>query len=327
MLVPRVSEAIVQGVDTKTRTLTVKWLTFNATQTHVVLLNDANSYSVPSVGDVGLILSMGVKHYYLGKLEYNYKEKIEGMTTESGETVRMRDVDNNEIYAREIKEGETFLSNMAKGIGMMFSKGGNFSLANRDNDGFSYYVSNRLTKMSGMLLQFFAGRSSIFFGRVMRNIGGKNVNMPSDLGPTIPALEFFVDILLMGLRMGRIHLGYVLDKMGLPEFGTVIPAARLRAIIEVCNALGVSIAALKMDELGNVEITADPAIGKVMIKGGAAQGVLLGGDTSTATHPAAFGDVVMVYLLGHQHPTAMGPSGVPIVPPDLTMISTNVFLG
>jgi hypothetical protein len=327
MLVPRFAEAVVQGVDTKSRTLTVKWMLFPSTQTDVMLLNDSSSFSVPNVGDVGLVLSVGPKHYYLGKIEYSYKEKIEGLTTETGEEVRLRDVDNNEIYAREIKEGETFLSNMAKGIGMMFSKGGNFSLANRDNDGFSYYVSNRLTKMSGMLLQFFAGRSSIFFGRVMRNIGGKNVNMPSDLGPTIPALEFFVDILLMGLRMGRIHLGYVLDAMGLPEFGTIIPAARLRAIIEVCNAVGISIAALKIDELGNVEITADPAIGKVMIKGGAVQGVLLGGDTGTATHPAAFGDVVMTYLLGHQHPTAMGPSGPPIVPPDLSMISTNVFLG
>jgi hypothetical protein len=327
MLVPHVGEGIVQGVDTKTRTLAIKWVTFNAVQTNVIIINDANSYSVPSVGDVGLVLSMGVKHYYLGKLEYNYKEKIEGMKTESGDTVRMRDVDNNEIYAREIKEGETFLSNMAKGIGMMFSKGGNFSLANRDNDGFSYYVSNRLTKMSGMLLQFFAGRSSIFFGRVMRNIGGKNVNMPSDLGPTIPALEFFVDVLLLGLRMGRIHIGYVLDALGIPEFGTVNPAARLRAILEVCNVLGVSIAALKMDEFGNVELTADPLIGKVMIKGGPVASVFLGADPTVATHPGVFGDVLMTYLTGHTHPTSMGPSGPPTIPPDPSLISTKVFLG
>jgi hypothetical protein len=47
---------------------------------------------------------------------------------------------------------------------------------------------------------------------------------------------------------------------------------------------------------------------------------------SGASHPAVLGDLLLQYLISHTHPTGVGPSGPPIVPPPTNILSQVVTL-
>ena len=70
--------ARVMSTDEDNRTLVVKFDGTGRTVNQVRVINDYGSYSFPKESDRILIIYDGIYSYCIGKLEYGYKEKIEG---------------------------------------------------------------------------------------------------------------------------------------------------------------------------------------------------------------------------------------------------------
>ena len=288
----------------------------------VIVITDSGSFSFPSVGDFGLVIGDDVRSYFIGKIEFGYKDKIDG---------KLRDKSTGaKILAKLVNDGEIYIGNLIKRCWLSISSGGDFSLLNGLNEGIKYFRSLRFLRLASMFIHLLGNGVNVYFGSVARDIpgAGKTV-IPSDAGPTIPAIEAFIDLFIEPLktRLARFHIGHIKNSLGVDEFGSL--GGRLRGILEVCNQAGVTIASLKMDEVGNIELTALPP-GKLVLDGSPESGILLGG--LGAVQSAAFGDLLINWLLNHTHSTPVGPSGVPIQVPGFSttlseLLSKKVKIG
>ena len=177
------------------------------------------------------------------------------------------------------------------------------------NDGIKYFKQSRFLRIAGGVVSLVGNGAYIAFGTVMRDIPlqGKTP-IPGDVA-TIPSVEGLIQLLYNNIKLARFHIGHVADTaLGVIEMGSF--GTRLRALLEVCNPTGIPIAVLKMDEAGNIELSAVPP-GKVMFNGNPVGGVMLSGLGSA--YSAVLGEKAVQVMLNHIHPSPAGNTG-PMLP-------------
>lgn len=238
------------------RLVDVAWIGTETTKQNVVVVDSYSNYTFPKVGDTGLVIGNGVHYYFLGKIEYGYAVKIKGKVKnpKTGEHTEIRDVSTGRpIQAKEVKDGEIFLANLASRVWLSMTNSGDFSLLKGLQEGLRYYAKDRLLKLKGMVVQVVGNGLEAAFGTRVRALTGVGLTPIPDETLKAPATEFFVLLKKLGVKTERLHLGYVSDSMvGADEFGSF--GARLKAILEVCKG-GIPVAVLKMDEAGGVELS------------------------------------------------------------------------
>lgn len=320
------SLAKVNGVNQETRKITVKWIGAEFGKEDISVVCPTGNYSLPKIDDVGLVIGTGMRYWWLGGVELEYQKKLGLIKDEKGEKVPFVDKQTGlELLAKKVGEGEVFQANYAKRIWLALLNSGNFALMNGINDGLSYTQDPlRLLKLAGQTVQILGNTVSSAIGSCVRALPAQgNKAIPDESGLST-APEAFIEVKktlgVAALKLARLHLGYVRDSLGIDEFGSWGQA--LGAILEVCQA-GLTMAALKMDKIGNVEMTSTS--GNMMFDVGPACLMQLGG--LTAAQSAVFGENLLAWLNSHTHGTGVGPSGPPITPATSTLLSTKVKLG
>jgi hypothetical protein len=252
---PRISEpnqlyvapVEVISVNTIDRVVSVSYLNSDRNKENVIVVNDSGSYSFPKVGERGLMIDVGHRSYYLGKIEYNYRDKINGNITDNST------LPPTKILAKNVVGGEQLISNIIKRTWMSLSNSGDFSLMNGLNDGLKYIRRSRLARVAGSLVRQLGTGAVSNIGAVMRTLPVVGeVVIPEPAGSVTPAVEALIEVLVLGIRFARMHIGNVKTSLGVDEILTPY-GARLRAIIEVLQG-PLSMGWLKIDELGNVEM-------------------------------------------------------------------------
>lgn len=259
--------AEVKSTDPENRMVDVSLLGLAESYSGVIVVNDSNSYSFPKVGDRGIIIQSGQYSYYLGKIEFRFKDKLDGKVKDK--------TTGTVLKPKHVRGGETWIGNLARRAWMEISNSGNFSLMNGLNDGLKYFKKSRFLRLAGGAVNLVGNGAYVAFGSVMRDLPG--VGKTPIPGETGTSIEGLINLAISGLRLARFHIGNVMDTtLGTPELGSW--GARLRAILEVCTA-GVPIAWLKVDESGNIEIKSTAT--NIAIEGGPAALVQLGGLSAT----------------------------------------------
>lgn len=294
----QVFPAEVTATDPENRVISVKFLGLAEIGNNVIVLNDSGNYSFPRVGERGLVLDAYPYYYYLGKIEYRYKEQIEGAVDR---------ISKVNINAKKVAGGETWIGSVIKKAWLYIANSGNFSLMNGLNDGLKYFAQSRFLRLAAGVVNLVGSGAYVAFGSVIRDIPGVGKTpIPSDI-PTIPSVEGLIDIVYNNLKLARLHIGHVMNTtLGTPEissFGT-----RLRAILEVATG-GVTLAVLKMDETGNIELSTVPT-GKVMLNGNPVGGIMLSGLGSAFS--GVLGEKLTSYLLAHTHGSPAGNTSPPL---------------
>ena len=303
--------AEVTGIDPDTRLIQIKWYGSGGDAKNVRVVSDTGDFSMPRVGDIGLVIQDEAHSFYLGKIEYAYGKKVEG---------REKDADTDAtILAKRVLEGEIYIGNLIKRTWLSLSSAGDFALLNGFSEGLRYYFRNRILRLAGMVTRVVGNGVTFKLGSVMRDIPTSDT-IVAEVPPIIPAIEAYLELVFNAVKLARFHLGHIKNSAGIDELSTL--GGRLRAILEV--AVGpVTMAALKMDEQGNIEVTS--LAGKIMIDTTAIQSIWLGG--VSAVHRALCGEPFLAHYKAHTHPTAMGPSGTPIpVLVDESVLSQKVKL-
>lgn len=315
-----IEPARVVATDPDNRLLDIKLMHSDHGSKNAIPITDFGSYSFPKVGDYVLALISGADNpvYCIGKIDYGYKAKVDGKIDVDGKAIDPKAKSKSPMLARRVKEGEVFLANLAKRAWLQIAENGDFSLLNGLNEGLNYVKNTRFLRLAGTVFQALGSGATFNVGAVARDLPSGKTIIPSD-APVIPAIEGMINLVIGALRLARFHIGHVKDAMGIDEFGSW--GARIRAIIEVCTP-GIPIAVLKMDEVGNIELSS--TAGVIMLNGLPVAGILLGG--LGAAHPVAYGDVLLTWLNSHTHGTSVGPSSTPIVPADsATLLSKQVM--
>lgn len=248
-----VQPAEVVTVNSRNRTVDVKFLGIESGAKDVVVLFGSGDYTMPKEGEYGLILVADNWEYYLGKLEYNYANKVDGKTRDpySGER----------LIAKAVRGGEIFISNLAKRIRLNLSNTGNFSLMNGFQEGLKYVRKNRILQLAGMTVKMLTGGTNLGFGSVLRDLPGQGPTVLTE--GTTPYTEGYIEVLKNAVRVAKLHLGDVKETtLGADEVGSY--GGRLRALIQT-YAGDVPLAKFGIDESGNIEVASSP--GKTMVDG------------------------------------------------------------
>jgi len=276
---PRVLLGTIKAADESNRTVDVNYMGTDRGRNNVRVVAPPGNYSFPKTGDHCLIIAADEQAYCVGVVQFGYSKKLERGNVVDPST-------GEPIQARLVAEGGIWFGNLVKRVWMSIAPSGDFSLMNGMNDGLKYIKQNRFLRLAGMALRLMGNGANVAFGSVYRYAtNGSLYAVPSDLGPTIPAVEGLIDVSLSLLRIARLHLGYVVDANAIPETGSW--GGRLRAILETAIA-GVTNAALKIDEAGNIELSSSAAV--VMFDGTMIQ---LGG--LTAAQPVIKGTEYLGY--------------------------------
>lgn len=277
--IPEINLGEVIESDPERRTLTIQWMGRTERASDVRVLNDTGGYSFPKVGDRGLIVSAERQYYYIGKVEFQYPDKITGQIKDksSGAT----------LLAKMVKGGEVFLSNLAKSSWMFLSNSGDFSLMNGLNEGLKYFFEKRLLRLAGMSLELLGQGVAGNLGTVVRSIPGVGKIPISTvynaalsvfgLIPTIPAVEALINVSYNSLKLARLHLGHVIGDLGVQtDYSSA--GQPLLALLETSIDGATQASALMMDKVGNTELLSK--VLNVILTPGAAGLVQLGGITA-----------------------------------------------
>ena len=284
--------AKVQSVDTDNRTVDIIWFGLGTGAHNVPIVNGPSDYSMPSEGDIGLVIGVENNSFYIGKVDYGY-------------AARLADPKTLGLY-KSLSEGDVYISNKKTTAGLALTSLGDFSLATGE-DGFRHIASTRETSVEGQTTSVLGYAANFVVGMVRR----LNQIVPLVPGGIVPAVEGLLEIALNGVRTARLHLGDVQNTVGVIEYSSYATATPLKAVLEVCNALGTPIAGIKIDTAGNIEITSKT--GQVQVNGLPTNGIVLG--ELTAAQHAVLGEVLLDYIANHKHGTSVGPTSPPIVPP------------
>jgi len=303
--------AQVVSTDPESRRISAKYYGTDRGKDNIVVMNGFGDYSFPKVGDQVILLELNQQTYCLGKIEGGYVDKINGDVKDPVTEV-------NPI-AKKVEEGEIFLSNLGKRAWLAISNSGNFSLINGLTEGFEYLARSRIARIAGMAISVIGNSLNMNFGSVVRDIPNVGETVIAGDSPTIPAIEGLIDLISNSIRLARFHIGHVKNTLGADEFSSW--GSRLRAVLEVCGSTGTPIGVIKVDELGNIEVSSTSQT--IMLDGKAVAGVLLGG--LAASSSAVLGEALINWLNTHTHSTGTGPSGIPITLADSgTLLSQKV---
>jgi len=327
-----VHQAVVRGTDPENRLIDVQFSNMERTANQVIVLNDFGSFNFPKQGDLVLILQVGEREYCLGKIENNYKNKIDGKITDT--------VTKDTLFARVVKNGTIFIGNLAKGAWLEISSNGDFELTNNAAEGIKYELKKRFTQLRGGTSHIYGLGEKAFakIGSVIRNVPGVgNKVIPQTTNPLAPAIEASLGLVqtvgTVALNFVRLQLGHVIGLTGTEEWSTW--AMRLRAILEVCNSAGIPQASIKIDEAGNIEIKPQVS-GVVALDSAIPYGVYLGGSVPPPSSTAVLGEALITLFNGHTHlltgaadpatHVVTGSTNTPTVPATATILSTKVKL-
>ena len=317
-------QALVLAVDEANRLLHVQWVGKPGQRRGVMILNDSSSLSLPRPSDIGLVLSDGVEFYYLGKMEYQYAGKTAGNYQEEGQRIRYP----------AVKDSEAHIGNVAKRTWLRFFRNGDFGLMSGMADGVEFLSGTRISKLIGKTVELVGNGVgvSIAAGVAKRMIPGVG-EFPIIGTSGGKALEILMQIAYAGVQTTRFHMGEIKDlTVGLiDELSTY--SFPLRVVLEV-TAAALSLAALKMDVAGNVELKStntnvDITAGlNTTVKSGVVTNIdapfVKLGDALGSTYSLVKGQDFLVWANTHVHNTPLGPTS-PAVPQALfTMLSTKV---
>jgi hypothetical protein len=308
------------------RTVDVEMANFQARKSGVIVVNNPGNYSFPAVGDMGLVIGQDTTGYYwIGKIEYGFARKISGETDPAT---------GRKYPLREVADGEAYISNPKNGTGLMLSSSGGFSLLAYIQDGISY-IGNKLGTPLRMLqakartFQATATNVLLNLGVVVRSIPPTGDSPISYAGQA--ATEFLVKVqkvigvvaqTVVKFQLGDIMAEPAASTTGIPEQSTAT-GGLLKAVLLVNDDAGATeLGALRIDNLGGVEIKGTLAIIQD------ATAIYIGTVLGDLSQPAVKGMDLMAWLNSHQHGTGVGPSGTPLTPAGPTTFnSSKVFLG
>jgi hypothetical protein len=317
------------------RLIDVQFIDTDTVQTAVRVVQDSSTFSFPRKDEVGLCIGSDPQgYYYLGKIDFGYAKQLNKKVT----------IPNTNRFwpIKKVKDGETYISHMLNGIGLLFSNSGNFALTAFNQDGIKYIYSKigepfRWLKGTAKSILLSSITSNLSLGAVIRAIpvqGDKIVR--SLIDPTKAAQEFLVSVTrIIGIvpkTIVKLHLGEILTEpvidpsTPIPEFNVgMIPPSPLRAKLVVSDDAGATeLAYLRIDNAGGVELKG--TLGMVVN----ALQVFIGTNHMNVSEPAVKGQSLYTWLANHKHPTGTGPSGPP-TPEDQstlgTILSQVVFVG
>lgn len=290
----------------------------------VMVMSNAGNYSMPNVGDVGLVMGDITSMYWLGRLDFAYKKKLDGdVNKDTGKKWPVRLIDG----------GATYITNLMKNISLYMSNSEDFSLLNSLQEGIKYIRNKsgsplRWLQLLGRSTTISGSNCTLNVGTALRSIPPTGYSAVNDETGVSLAKEIFAYVrTLVGvvpLPMARLHLGNVLQEpvasaqAGVPEVGAF--GGFLRVLLGGYNTIGLPAGALKIDQSGNIDLVS--IFGQLLLNGIT---IHIGGFPSL--HPAVFGDQLLIWLNAHTHPTSVGPSGPPVVPATTAdFCSTKVLL-
>jgi hypothetical protein len=226
------------------RLIDIKWVGMEGTRRGVIVATDCGNSSMPKPGDRGLVIGTGNYFYFIGKIEYDYKSKVEGKYVN-------KDTGKKET-ARQVDDGEAYFTNTKTKSWLSLSNSGDMSILNGVMEGFKYLANLRFSQLVGKTAGLFGNGIKFVVGTTVRNVPGAG-DQPVVGTNGGKALEALLQIAYMGVQSVRLHLGDVTDlTTGLiPELSAW--NARLKAVLEV-TAGSAPLAAVKMDVAGNTEI-------------------------------------------------------------------------
>jgi len=244
----------VISVNSASRTVDIKWLGQESGATNIPIISGSGDFSMPKVGEYGLILFADDWEYYLGKLEYNYINKIAGTTkdNQTGETV----------LAKEVKGGEVFLSNLSKRVWLSLTNSGDFGLLNGLNEGLKYFTKGRILRLGAMTLRIAGNGIKAGLGSTVRDLPGKGATVI--LEGAVPTVEAFIEVAKGGVKLARMHLGEIKDTTlgAVPDISSY--GSKLRVLFQSLVG-GNPVASIGLDEAGNAELVAKT--GKALVDG------------------------------------------------------------
>jgi len=314
------------------RLIDVEFINAGTIKKSVRVVQDSSTFSFPRKDEIGLCIGNDVQgYYYLGKMDFAYARKLNKEVTIPGTKTNWP--------IRKIKPGETYISHVLNGLGLLFTNSGNFSLTALNQDGIKYIYDKmgepfRWLQATAKSILLGSITSSLSLGAVIRKTpvqGDKVIRSLTD--PTKAAQEFLVNITkIIGIlpkTVVKLHLGEILQE---PVTNPMVPIFEpnigvtglpLRAKLSVSDDGGVAeLASIKIDNAGGVEIKGTPAVvlDALFMYLGVAFGIV--------TEPAVLGTSLITWLNRHTHSTGTGPSGTPIVPALPTdFLSQKIFLG
>lgn len=306
MIAPfEITPAIVTKTDPKSRTLNVQVYGTERQIVNVFVVNDPGNYGFPKMNDSVLVLNTATRAYCVGVIQIQYEKKTERKAVKDPET-------NTYVRADEVDNGGICIGNITNKTKFRIENNGDFSLWSALFAGLKFESLRQILSIAGNMLDISAGTVTSYIGSVFRNVPGTGLTPFQALPPIdstgttgFSAVEVLFDLLYRQLRLVRFHLGHILNAAGVPEMGSIDVTKPLRALLEVCLS-GATIASLKMDEGGNIEIST--SIGKIVVDSSIPLGsVLLGG--ASATESAVYGDLLKTWLDNHVHPSSWGPTG------------------
>ncbi len=309
-----IGPAEITAVDIENRTVDVRWVSLPGGIKNVKIVSDACDFSMYRVNDVGLVIQAHTLAYFVGKIDYGYRKKI------NGEVKHPDDVDST-YPAKRVDEGEVCIANPLNDLWLSMSESGDFSFVDGLINGLRFYAYTGVLQLKGMLLRLLGNSVTLKLGSVLRDVTGFD-DVVAQTG-TYPALEALIELLYIQVKFARWHLGHIKNSKGVDEKSSF--GSSLRFIVETAAGLPtnpVINASLKFDVDGNIELTS--LLGKVAIDSGALASILLGG--LSANQKAVLGDALLTWLNSHTHPTGVGPSGPPTVQAPQTLLSQKVKL-
>jgi len=239
----------VVSVDSKNRLLNVSWPGLDIVKSQVMPINSPGNYSLPKVGDMGLVTGNDLDGYsYFGRADFGYGRQLDG---------EVDPVTQKPFNVREVAAGETYLSNPSVGSWMHLANSGNVSLMHPGGDGVKYTryrqgAPIRLLQTLARTIKNSATSVTVSAGSVLRSLPAIGYKLALDTSG-LSAQEFNVNVKLGSANLASFVIGNVIDKFGLVElssFGTRVFAMLKTGLIPGTEAN------VKLDEIGNIEINA-----------------------------------------------------------------------
>ncbi len=316
--------AKVLSVDPENRTVDVLRLNAEAKYNRVMVTSTSGNYSMPDVGDIGLVIGDVTSMYWLGRLDFGYKKHLEGaINPKTGK----------KWGVRLIEGGAVQITNLITKVGLYFSNSADFSLINDFSDGIKYLKEKsgsplRWLKLLGRSVSLEGANVFVNAGTVIRKIIPTGFAAVNDMTGAALAKEFSVFVKKpVGpgeTDSARLQMGDVLQEpvvtaqAGIPEVSS-FPGAFLRVLLAGFTAAGIIGGSIKIDDIGNVEV--GTLLGQILINGIT---IHIGGFPSK--HPAVFGDQLLIYLNSHTHASSIGPTGTVVTKAAPDLLSTKVLL-
>jgi len=147
------------------RLIDIKWIGMEGTRRSVVVVNNPGNSSLPQPGDKGLVIGTGNYFYFIGKIEFDYRSKVEGKYVN-------KDTGKNET-AKQVESGEVYVTNTKTKSWLNLPNNGDMSLLNGFMEGFKYLANLRFPQVIGKTVGLAGNGIKFVLGTAVRNVPSK----------------------------------------------------------------------------------------------------------------------------------------------------------